>query len=284
MTTSGELFDRWWKVTVGEKEIEASLRVEFKAVRTLTDEPNAIEIGIYNLAPASRGYLEQALAGPKVTAVLEAGYRDQRRRGVLALGDVASIDHVRRGPDWVTKVRVLDGWRGITTARISESLGPGTTIQQALQAAIDRTRLNPGNWVRALQEGSPRVAQFSHGLTLQGRAYDQVLLLADAAGFEVSVQNGELQLLETGAAVTAEAVLLSPSTGLIESPETGAPDPKTGRIVTKMKSLLNHLITPGRAISLDGVAKKGVYRVEKVTHLGDSHGQPWYSEIEATPR
>lgn len=290
-TTTGPLFDRWWRITVGEKTVEA-LRVEFKVVRTLTEDPNAIEFSIYNLSADSRAKVQSAAEAGRLTATVEAGYQDERRRGILGSGDVATIDHVRRGPDWVTRIRVLDGWRRIITARVSDSLAPGTKIVEALKTAIkplvqktgQGAQLGEGNALRMAAAADLPVTEFTQGFVLRGRAYQQAQIILQAAGLEISVQNGVLQVLKPLQTKTETAVLLSPSTGLIDSPETGAPDPKTKRVLTKMRALLNHQIEPGRALKLEGVVRAGEYRVEKVTHTGDSHGQGWYSEIEAIPR
>jgi len=46
-------------------------------------------------------------------------------------------------------------------------------------------------------------------------------------------------------------------------------------------SLLNPEIRPGRRVQVESQFVNGVFKVEKVTHSGDTHSTQFYSEVEA---
>jgi hypothetical protein len=274
------LFDRYWRVTVGDKQIDA-LRVEFKVTRTLSATPNPLELTISNLSADTRAKLQ-----PKGAVVeLVAGYKGTAE--LIFRGDVRTIDHLRRGSEWATKILSGDGERAWNSARINESLAPGAKMSDAIMRSVSAFGINAGNAVREVAAGGFRggLDQFSSGVVLHGPVKDVLGGLLESAGLDWSIQDMQLQLLRPGAVTEEQAILLSPETGLIESPETGAPDQKgntTG--ITKMRSLLQPGMRPGRQIRLQSFSKSGFYRCEKVVHVGDSHAiTPWYSEIEARP-
>jgi hypothetical protein len=51
----------------------------------------------------------------------------------------------------------------------------------------------------------------------------------------------------------------------------------------KVKSVLQPGLRPGRGLQLQSAAYSGLFRIEKVKHEGDTHGQTWTSDIEARP-
>jgi hypothetical protein len=82
--------------------------------------------------------------------------------------------------------------------------------------------------------------------------------------------------------------VLGPASGLIGSPQYGtqdAKDRKLGRSPRLVaKSLLQPLLSCGSAVKIDSEAYRiANYRVEKVTHTGDTHGKDWYTSVELKP-
>ena len=65
---------------------------------------------------------------------------------------------------------------------------------------------------------------------------------------------------------------------MVLKPKEGEKAKRTGIEVT---SLLNAGIRPGRRIQVLSKYLDAVYKVEKVTHAGDTHGGEWYSQVEA---
>jgi len=112
-------------------------------------------------------------------------------------------------------------------------------------------------------------------LALAGRARVVLDRLTRAWGAEWSIQDGAVQVLDpTGTRQPAAlALVLSPKTGLLESPV------KTQR-GAKWKSWLMADQLPGAYVTLESEFIKGSFKAESIHHTGDTHGQPWHTEAE----
>lgn len=126
---------------------------------------------------------------------------------------------------------------------------------------------------------------FVNGFVSHGPVTNQFSKISEAFGYRDSIQDGALLLLRDGKSDGKEAVLLTPSTGLIGVPVIGKESQPEGggRDVLRLRALLNGDLTPGRALHVQSEKIDGWFRVETVTHVGDTHGNDWYSEVEATP-
>ena len=112
-------------------------------------------------------------------------------------------------------------------------------------------------------------------------------------GLEWSIQEGQLQVLPPDEGSDEDVVVLSAATGLIGTinktkvVNQSLLTKKDGKLINagiSCTSLLNPDIRPGRRIKIESSFRpdlNGIYRVIKVKHTGDTHAQPWYSEIEA---
>ena len=124
---------------------------------------------------------------------------------------------------------------------------------------------------------------FSSGEQLYGSAADELTRLLAPYGYGWSIQNGRLQVLKDDEVDTSRALVISQETGLLGSPEVGAPE-KDGKPPTlTIRTLLYPQVNPGQMLSVQSRAINGIYRAERVTHTGDSHGDEWFTEIEAKP-
>jgi hypothetical protein len=98
-----------------------------------------------------------------------------------------------------------------------------------------------------------------------------------------SIQDGKLQILAPDATRRSnEALIISQDAGMIGSPEYGAPSEKGKPPTLTVRTLLYPQITPGDKIQLITRTRtiNGFFRVERVTHTGDTHGGDWQTSIE----
>jgi hypothetical protein len=275
--TTYQLFDRRVALTVGGHRV-TDLRVQFKAEKTLKPEPSKLDVQVYNLSAASRAQMQSR--GTPV--LLEGGYA--ARVGLVFSGQSRTIDHVHTGPDWVTHIQCGDGETAYATAFISSSFAPGTRVSDVVVAIGRALGLNPGNLLAAAAEaGAGDLQQYVQGHSVHGKAATELTRVLKAVGYGWTIQDGKLQLLRVGAAVPGEALLISPATGLIGSPEHGAPQKAGKPSFLKVKSLLQPDVRPGARIQVQSQSTKGLYRAINVRHSGDTHGGDWYTEVEALP-
>lgn len=283
MTAGPELWDRRWSVTVDTLELPG-FDVEFTVTRTHKPEPNTCELAIYNLNEDHVAQLEQLEpAGKRATSgiacKIEAGYAE-RGTHLVWLGDLRTVETVREGPDWVTRLSSGDGEKAWQNARKHVSYGPRTGLDTALRAIVRALGVGEGNlskYTSKLRQAG--VANFPHGTVITGAASRELRDFARSAGLEVSVQNGELQLIDAGKALDGEAILLSSddaNTGLIGSPSVDSEG------VLTCSTLMIPDVVPGRLVMLDAVRSKGAYKIIRSTCRGQSRGQDWGFELEAT--
>jgi hypothetical protein len=271
------LFKRQWRVSVGDLATE-QLRIVFKVTKTLEKEPNTLNLKITNLSEASRGKLK----GAGVPVIVEAGYEGSR--AVIFSGDSRTIDHAREGADWQTVVQCGDGEKAFQYNHVNQKFAPGSQLTDVLQAVGGKLAKNIGNLKDAFAGKKLPFKEFTHGFVGFGRASDVFDKLVKSSGMSWSIQQGALQIVEPGKGLEAKAVLLNADRGLIGSPVHAPPDKKGKPSVLKCKCLLNPQIAPGRVITLDTKAIKGEFICQKVDHQGDSHGNDWFTSIEALAR
>lgn len=250
------------------------LRVTFKIAKDLQSTPNTSEITIYNLASASRAKLE----GKGQRIVLVAGYPGSEAQ--IFSGDIRRVTTAQQGPDRVTKIEAGDGERAIAFARVTDSYAPGTSLTDVVVRTVKKLASDPAG---AIQKAASFVGEFSSGYAQFGKASTELTRLLSPIGHTWSIQDGRVEILGEGESVADTAPLLSPSTGLVGSPTFGTSEKKSGKATMKCRSLLLPRLRPGQKVVLDSLTLRGQFRTTKVTHAGDTAGNDWYSDIEATP-
>ncbi len=249
------------------------LRVKFTVKKTLKKTPNTSEIIVTNLSPSRRASLQRK--GVKV--LLEGGYKQS---GVFRIfsGDVRTIDHVRNGADWDTTLKLGDGERAWRFARVAESFEVGTRFAEALKKVGRATGLELGNLDQVA--GTINVV-FDQGFTAFGSAVQVLARMSESIGKELSVQDGALQILDPYGALDLPIPEISPTSGLIGSPEMGTPPSKGKPALLKFKSLLI-ATKPGGKVKLVSDRYNGYVRIHEVTFTGDTHSGDWFSEMSGT--
>jgi hypothetical protein len=166
---------------------------------------------------------------------------------------------------------------------VAFSLGPGTDLQTAIKKTIEQMGVGIGNAVTAISKGQFAEAgkQFTSGFVAQGQGGKELDRLMKTAQLEYSIQNGGVQVMPKGAPVNNTAVLLTPTSGLIGSPELGL-DKKTQIPTLKFRSLLTARIFPGCKLKIESDAVNGFFRVNRCVYSGDISGNDWFTDGECT--
>ena len=266
-------------IVIGGADADEGLRFAFKIEKNLEKEPNPAEIIIYNLSEQSRAMLQ---AKP-LHVQLFVGYGGELQR--LFVGDVQWIEQRKNGVDWETRLTVGDGSRAFRHARVNRSFRAGATLKQGIGETIAAMGLPVPRDLDAL----PGInTSFASGLSLSGPASGELTRLLAPTGAGWSVQDGRMQILRDTDVRKDQAVVLSSDpqggTGLVGVPEYGAPKERGKPPVLVAKSLLDPRLTAGGLVRIESLAVKGLFKVRRVAHEGDTRGPSWYSSIEATPR
>jgi len=277
-----EQYGRIVEVLIGPRgqngKLFRDLRVAFRIEKSLESTPNSASISIYNLSEGSRSLVEQDGA----VIQLRAGYGENVK--LLFIGDIARTTTKRSGGDIITEVEAGDGEFAYQNATANVSLGPGAKYSQVFQALGNRLGLTQGT-VKITNPND----QFQQGYSYSGAARDALDILTEKQGLEWNIQDGQLQVLPADVTTDDLVIVLNPGSGLVGSPfKTKILRPDLARVGkgkeesgVSATSLLNPEIRPGRRVQVESQFVNGVFKVEKVTHSGDTHSTQFYSEVEA---
>lgn len=274
------LFRREVHLLAGGKDL-SGLRIQFRASKSLQAKPNAMELAVYNL---SRETIAAASA-PGAQVMLSAGYEGASR--LIFLGDMDSVTTERSGADWVTRMQAGDGLDAARLGRRFEAMAKGLKVGDLVERMAGQMSVAAEDAKQKIRAEGVRSGfeSFVNGLVTQGSVHEQFNRIAEAFGYDWTVQDGALVLLREGEGDGRDAVVLSADTGLVGSPVLGKQPTPTGgvRDVLKLRSLLNGDIQPGRVLKVQAQRLEGWWVCESVQHVGDTHGQDWYSDVEAVP-
>lgn len=250
------------------------LRVKFSIERDLSKHPNSCDIEVYNLAQTTRAAVETK----PLLVELAAGHDGVSR--LLSTGDVLFAMSKQEGPEWVTMLQLGDGARATARARAKpRSYGKNTTVKQVLR---DIAKSMGQGLPKNIEASADLDAQFANSISLSGYARDEMTKILAPYGYNWSIQNGRLQILRDETART-DMLEISERTGMIGTPSFGDP-PKSGKPPhVTVKMLLYPELVPGGRIQLTSRAKSGTFKLVKVKHTGDTHGDEWFTEVEIQP-
>lgn len=272
------LFGRVAQVQV-DTLLVTGLRITFKVEKKGSADPNTAQVVIYNLAETTRQQLSKL---DSARVLLTAGYVGTA--ALLFAGDArrkVGIQHVRQGPDWLTKIECGDGERAYQDARFSGSFAAGTKVAEVAKAMARKLGVGLGNLEQALAGGGFRqgLSEYPLGFTAHGSASTELFRLLRGLGFEASIQDGQLLVLKPGEVAPGKAVLLSTRTKtIIGSPQYNSAEKDKGAPQLKVKTQLQPALKPGVPVKVESEAVSGSFKAKAVSHTGDTHGGEWTSD------
>lgn len=277
-TVESTTADRFF-VTETAQTVITGLRVQFRIERHLNSEPNTCAVTITNLAPETRAELQ--LDGTVVS--IAAGHDGVARH--LFTGDVKRAPSVRDGADRHTQILLADGVRAYAQARAQRSYRAGTPVLTVLRdAASSMGLLLP----KELESSSELRASFAAGYALEGATRDELTRLLAPFGYTWSIQDGKLQILRDDQVAPGAERLISSGpdgSGMIDVPTFAFPKATKKRgsrkPVLTVANLLYPELVPGCAIRVISEEVNGRFKLDTVTHEGDTHGDGWTTTMEA---
>jgi len=244
-------------------------RLNFKIEQDKTGNANKAKIRIYNLSESSRTFLEQK----NLVCFLKVSYQAGELT-TLFFGDLDQENgiHVERsGADVITQIEAGDAESILRRANIQIGLAAGATNIQVINAAVAKLGL-PVSYRTNIKE-----IVYQTKFAYSGTVKDLMNQQAEKAGFQWSIQNGELLIVGPQETDQQEAVLISKDTGLI-----GYPTKTQDKVI--FKSLINPLIRPGRGARIESkIFSKQIgvnLKIEKTEFSGDTYEGDWYVKAE----
>jgi len=248
-----------------------NLRVTFSIDKTDNRAPNKATVAVYNLNETHRKTIAE-----RQPISIQAGYVGSTSllfSGTISKGGVKTVkDRV----DWVSTFESGDGAKEYQTARLNKSYGPGTPTIVVVQDLVNALGVGIGNVKQKMNTAQTRknIKEFKKGFVVAGQVSNSLNKVFTALGFQWSIQDEQVQILLPGEATIESVVVLNPSSGLIGSPEVSE------KGVVRFRSLLQGKIKPGRRVKIESRSANGLFKVQKVHHLGDTWGADWYTDGE----
>lgn len=164
-----------------------NLRIAFNAMKTLTGDPNKIDLAIWGLSRQTM----LAVRGNLSRIQVSAGYESSPDSlGLVASGAILSAVPERQGADMVLKITALDGYGGMVRGSYSRYFDGRTPVNQVVR---DIASTMPGVTVGQIDVDGQL---FAKGQQFSGGSTSQLNKLADQFGFSWSVQNGVFQAVQ----------------------------------------------------------------------------------------
>lgn len=251
-----------------------NLRISFQVIKTDTESANTASINIYNLAIDSSSKI-----GRKGNIIaLRAGYEDEGVKS-LFFGVVTKAVNRKTQTEVILEIECFDGIENIQEKLISISYGIGTPAQQVFNDIVKAFGLPVTN------TGFTITGQYTNGYSFVGKAKDALTEVLKKSEYTWTIQNQQLVIIIPGQSVQRTGLLISPKTGLINSPEfLEDVDDKTITEDTpkrlRIKSLLFPQLFPGAEMQLESSIINGTFRVEKADAKGDNWEGEFTTELE----
>ena len=279
------MFNRIATLQVIGKEFR-DFRMSFEIVKSLVGFPNLASIKVYNLSESDRNRIETE----KEKVRLFAGYEDTEVVLIFD-GDIVNVTHLKQGTDWITEIFCGDAVKAFEDATINKTLGPGATSEQIYDELTEQLEGVAKGVTEGLKDCLSGKRSLLRALQLSGNVKDWLDKLAEDCGFEYSVNDGVIETIPKGFPLSDEPpVVINQASGMIGSPERT-------EIGVNVINLLLPALKLGRTVRVEAVSTKinignlffrkippvrnqGVYRINKMTHVGDTRENPWETRIE----
>ena len=276
-----QLFNRKAIVTMGPKggqgvRIEG-LRVAFDITKTNKKSANNAKIMIYNLNESNKSLLKTK---EDLSLTLEIGY-GINNIDLLFTGDIVRSSTQRSGPDFISTIEVDDGDQALTTATIDKSYVAGTNLKTVINDSLQSMKDAGQIVIGSINSIKDDIAQ--NGFTASGLASSVIDQITKKQGLEFSIQDNETQILGVDEDTGEEAIVLTPTTGLIGSPRIGLIGKEASKIDgIEFKALIQTTrFKPGRVAQIKSREVDGFFKILKSKFTGDTHAPAWFVTCEA---
>ncbi|WP_349506959.1 phage protein [Agrobacterium pusense] len=281
---------RYCKLTVaggGDSVDLSQLRIRFQVTQHNLQSPNVGDITISNLSDQT----VKRIKGEGTEVTLEAGY--QENPGLIFKGQIIQKRSGRENPvDTYLNIIAQGGDQAYNYATVNKTLAAGHSYRDQVLTAYEAMKpfgITLGKIADLGDKKMPRAR------VMFGMARDILRTIAISTGTSWSIQNNELTVTKNNEPKEGGAIVLNSRTGLIGLPVQSI----DGILVT---CLLNPQIGPGSLIQIDqasvqeaklsadytavvnnamipSTADDGFYKCLVVNHIGDTRGDPWYTQI-----
>lgn len=280
------MFNRKIKIIIAEFESE-DIRINFNIEKSLIGYPNLGNIKIYNLSENSRNMIEEK--GLQVQ--LFAGHEDTGI-SLLFSGDIINVVHLKIGPDWISEIFSADGINALSTSTINKTLPAGANPEQIYNELVCQMDGVLKGVTEGLKDCLSGKKSLLRELQLSGNVKDWLDKISRDCGFDYSINDGVIETTSENLPLNdVPSVVINQASGMIGSPERT-------EIGINVKNILLPTLKLGRTIKVESISEQinvgnlffrkippikneGIYRIDKLIHIGDNYDNTWETSIQA---
>lgn len=273
-------------INISDIEIR-DLKIVFNIEKNLVGYPNKANIKIHNLNENSRNRIKEE----GINLELYAGYEDTNVSLIFS-GDIINVVHQKIGTEWITEIFAGDGTRVLNTATINKTFAAGVDTEQIYNDLTKQLDGVTKGITQGLKNCLTGKRSLLRALQLSGNVKDWLDKISIDCGFEYSLNDGVIETTQKGAPLSdVPPIVINQSSGMIGSPERT-------EVGINVKNLLLPELKLARTIRVESISQRlnignlffreiepirnqGVYRIDKIIHLGDNRGNQWESNIFA---
>lgn len=266
-------------IVIDSSGLSDELRMVFRIEKNIgyMGMPNVFEISLYNLSNATK----QLLSKEAIAIEFQLGY-EEGLDGVVkvARGGISTVSSERDEGDIKTTITCFDGLAGIAEANSSRSyLGSIALAKIIKDLASDIPGVEVSEYNIKLDNNK---VVGSKGRVFSGRTSTILDKLAREFGFNWSIQLGVFKVLQDDFTQGNLYQISTQAGNLINaSPRLDNVNQVINGI--DITTVLDPRIQPGDLIELTSTVNpvlNNTYQITTITHIGDTHGDTWVSEIQ----
>lgn len=286
------IFDRVAQVSFAGVDLNpvTDLRIQFSIEKNDGIQFNSATIIIYNLPENTRNVLakphplNESMVDPIITVFLKAGYVGEDVQ--IIGGDLMFATNERAGPDWITILELRSGFNVASKSEIDLTIADKTPARTVAGRLLAPLRIDV-SYTNAAEEAlkNQKVAAYSTS-ALSFRAAHEFL---DRYGLEFTIEEDGQGVVYVGgrsrdpdSGKTAENTI-SPQSGLVGTPQVTSTGVNVRSLLRPRMRLLQKFFVESETISSTlrggGAQLTNEYHIIRITHIGDTRGDDWHTEI-----
>lgn len=278
-----EYYGRRFQLDVDGKEFIGQtdgpqFKITFQVIIDFGGSNSYADIAIYNLREDTIGKILKA----KKRVVFKAGYKETA--DTIFTGEIQNVLRERQGPDTIT--RLICRSESVTKI-INQSFGANVDVVTLIKVCSDTIGYPAVIDASQFEDVPP----YSGGYSLSGDPRSLLDAFARSHGFKHTVENGRRIIVRDGFERKTSPFIISQFTGMEGIPEITEigcnvtvrlnPKIRIGGQIDIRSQLATFNFGDLYFQNIPESAGKGIYRVQKISHSGDSYGDEWSTQIEA---
>ena len=259
--------DAGFEVGATSPESPEALHIKFSVDKSDSETPNTASVSLWNLSPEHLSILNEK----DCVVSLRAGY--ETHMSLILVGAITYIETSLDVGDRETSIEIADGRIELRDCYLSLSYSGVINTKKIIEdIAADMG-------VTVTFSYNAQFAELPNGFAFVGTGRVALDNACASSGLQWGIQNGVLQVKNSGDVMSREVYVLSPETGLIGIPKKvnyGAnaenAEEESGY---EVEYFLNGAIGIGDYIRLESEVTQGYYRMRSVELRGDNLEGDW---------